>query len=69
MLAKLLREESLLSIDKIRVTRKELANRYNDVFGVNYTEQEFLKILKILESIEVPMMDNDEETDVFFIHE
>jgi hypothetical protein len=69
LLAKLLREESLLNIDKIIVTRKELASRYNDVFGVKYTEQEFIKILKILESIEVPMLDNGVETDAFFIHE
>ncbi|GJL78587.1 MAG: hypothetical protein NPINA01_15760 [Nitrospinaceae bacterium] len=69
LLAKLLKEENLLSIDKIIVTRKELGIRYNAVYGIKFTEQEFNKILDDLESVEVSMVDNDKETDVYFIHE
>jgi len=68
-LAKLLNQNSLLSIDQISVTREELREKYSEQLGSNVSEQEFSEILEKLEEIEVTMVDDGKETDVFFIHE
>lgn len=68
-LVKLLNKKKLLSIDKISVTREKLRFQYNDMYGLNITEPEFIKILEELEEVEVPMVDEGRETDAYFIHE
>ena len=69
MLAKLLHEDALLDIDKISVSRSELYRRYRQAYGMSETEREFHEILTSLEDIEVSMIDDGQETDIFFIHE
>ncbi len=68
-LAELLNQKHLLSIDKITISRQELRNLYSKTQGRIVSENEFLAILETLESIEVPMVDEGKETDVYFIHE
>ncbi|MBU2873456.1 hypothetical protein [Marinobacter salexigens] len=68
-LAKVLREERLLSIDKITVSRGELKKRYEAACGIQMELKEFESVLESLEEIEVPMVDDGEETDIYFIHE
>lgn len=68
-LAELLNEKDLLNIDQIKVSRHELRNLYSKKRGLIVSESKFLAILKELESIEVPMVDEGKETDVYFIHE
>jgi hypothetical protein len=68
-LAELLNEKHLLSIDQISVSRCELRNLYSIKLGRVVPENEFIAILETLESIEVPMVDEGKETDVYFIHE
>ena len=68
-LASLLNKNKLLSIDQITISRKELRLKYNELYSLNTTEQEFSVILEELEMVEVPMVDDGEETDAYFIHE
>ena len=67
-LAKLLKEQRLLNIDKIVVSRQELRRRYSELLGRVVPEEEFIPILNALESVEVPMVDEGRETDAYFIH-
>lgn len=69
LLAKFIREQRLLSIDQITVSRSELKERFQDYLGVEYFSTEFDLMLEDLLSIEVPMVDGDEVFDVYFIHE
>ena len=68
-LVTLIRKNKLLSIDKVTVTREELRLQYNKMYGLNLTESEFIIILEELEAIEIPMVDEGKETDIYFIHE
>ncbi|WP_444889686.1 hypothetical protein ACJJIU_03855 [Microbulbifer sp. CnH-101-E] len=68
-LVELLNEKNLLSIDKISISRKELRSLYSKKQGRIVSEGEFISILKALVSIEVSMVDEGRETDVYFIHE
>ena len=68
-LARLLKRDNLLSIDKITVSRYELRQRYNQSFQLDTSEAEFENILEELLKIEVRMVDDGKETDIFFIHE
>jgi hypothetical protein len=68
-LAKLLKRDNLLSIDKIVGSRDELRQKYNQSFQLDTSKAEFENILVELEEIEVPMVDNGEEIDAYFIHE
>jgi hypothetical protein len=68
-LAELLNEKNLLDIDRIKVSIQELRNLYCKKQGHIIPENEFLAILEGLESIEVRMVDDGEQTDVYFIHE
>ena len=68
-LAKLINENKLLNIDKITVSREKLNTLYNENNETNIGINEFSKILDALELIEIPMVDDGEETDIFFIHE
>ncbi len=69
ILAALLNEQKLLDVDKIKVSRRELIKSYCEKVGRVIPESEFVGILEALESISVPMVDEGEETDIFFIHE
>lgn len=69
LLAELLHENKLLSLDKITVSRQELHKLFCAKIGYIMSEEEFLSVLNALKSIEVPMVDNGKETDIFFIHE
>jgi len=68
-LAKLLNKEKLLSIDKITISREDLCKLYNVKFCLNLSNSEFIQILEELEKIEVNMVDDGNETDIYFIHE
>jgi hypothetical protein len=68
-LAKLLKRDNLLSIDKIVGSRDELRQKYNQSFQLDTSKAEFENILDELEEIEVPMVDKGEEADAYFIHE
>lgn len=68
-LAMLLNKNQLLDIDKITVSRDSLHSLYSQEFNVSLSQDQFNKILVALEEIEVPMVDDGKETDIFFIHE
>ena len=68
-LAELLNDTKLVDIDKIKVSRKELRHLYSEKQNRAVPEHEFLDILETLKSIEVRMVDESNETDVYFIHE
>ena len=68
-LAKLINKNRLLSIDKITVNREELCNLYNAEYKMTLNTAEFNQILDAIEKIEVNMVDDGKETDVYFIHE
>lgn len=68
-LVSLLNKNKLLSIDQITISRKELRLKYNELYSLTTTEQEFSVILEELEMVEVPMVDDGDETDAYFIHE
>jgi hypothetical protein len=68
-LTKLLNEKELLSIDGISITREELRLLYNERSGSNTSDSEFSELLEELEAIQVPMVDDGNETDAYFIHE
>jgi len=69
-LLKLIRDEKLLSIDKLRVSRDDLQQRFQDTCGKTVDSSELSALLQAIEGIEMPMLDNGkEEGDSFFIHE
>jgi hypothetical protein len=68
-LAKLLKEKRLLSIDRIIIPKEKLWLLYNETYNLNLSQNSFYKLLEILEQIEVPMIDDGKETDVFIIHQ
>jgi len=68
-LIRLINNNSLLSIDKLIISREELRHLYNSKFSSNLPLEEFSRILETLEEVEVPMMDEGKETDAYFIHE
>ena len=68
-LAGLIRTESLLSIDKLRVSRQDLLGRFNAGQDTSYSSQQFTAVLEELLQIEVPMLDDGIESDCYFIHE
>ena len=68
-LAAVIHLQRLLSIDKLIVTSAELRRRYSShlgrIVGVNEFEAAFDELL----GVEVSMLDDDVESDVFFIHQ
>jgi hypothetical protein len=69
-LLKLIRDEKLLSVDKLRVSRDELQRRYETRSGKSLRSAEFSQLLESIEAIEMPMLDGgNEEGDCFFSHE
>ncbi len=68
-IASLLKEDSLLSIDCIRITREELLTRYNKKFNTDFDLLTFIKLLETLESVEVSMVEEGKEIDAYFIHQ
>ena len=68
-LAGLIRIEGLLSIDKLRVSRQDLLERFNAGQEPGYSAEQFASVLEQLLQIEVPMLDDGVESDCYFIHE
>ena len=68
-LAKLLNAHKLLDIDKIKVPRTELRELFNAEYAIGYDQHKFDRILEELKKVIVNMVDDGEETDIFFIHE
>ena len=68
-LACLIKEEDLLDIDRIIPTVDLLREKYNRRWETSLSTEEFGRVLHELEGVEVPMVDDGEEGDAFFIHE
>ncbi|MEH0761984.1 hypothetical protein H4F20_20175 [Vibrio sp. 16] len=68
-LVELLCEQKLLSLDKITVCRQTLKKLYCNKVGRIISEVEFQTTFEALMAIEVSMVDDGRETDVFFIHD
>ena len=68
-LAALLKRENLLNIDKIKISKDNLHALYNKAFIASLTSDQFSNVLNSLKTIEVPMVDDGNETDIYFIHE
>ena len=68
-LASLIRAEDLLNIDKLRVSRQDLLERFNAGQDSDCSPEQFSAVLEELLQIEVPMLDNGSESDCYFIHE
>lgn len=69
LLAELLHKQELLDIDKIKISINELKKLYIQKQGYIIPDNKFLEILETLKSVEVSMIDEGKETDIFFIHE
>ena len=69
LLAQLIHREQLLDIDKLNITRSELHERFNAYHSCKLEFSSFITVLEALETIEVRMIDDGEETDTYFIHE
>ncbi|NVJ67196.1 MAG: hypothetical protein HWE16_11970 [Gammaproteobacteria bacterium] len=69
MLVEILHKQQLLDIDRINIPKNKLRKLYSKKIGKLVTELEFSQILEHLKSIEVNMIDEGKETDIFFIHE
>lgn len=65
----LIREQRLLSLDQIVITRGELRKRYNERWSTQLSPEDFTPIIDSLEDIEVSMVNDGKEFDAFFIHE
>ena len=68
-LTMLLNKNSLLDIDKIKISRDDLYSLYKKEFDISLSKDQFNSILDELKAIEVSMVDNGIETDMFIIHE
>ena len=68
-LARLIHEQNLLEIDKIKIEREVLRERYNKKWKTQLSTDDFAIILDELETVEVSMVDGKDEYDAFFIHE
>ena len=68
-LVTLINRNRLLKSDKIKVTRSQLNSLYNGVFNCSISSEEFDNLVDTLKHIEVSMVDDGIETDIFFIHE
>jgi hypothetical protein len=67
-LAKLIKENHLLSIDRICIPMDKLRFLYNDKYGVIISKDKFEIILQELLNVKVDMVDDGRETDFYFIH-
>ena len=65
----LLKNNNFLDSDKIKVSRETLHAQYNKVFNTSLSTKQFTLAIEALERIEVPMIDEGKETDIYFIHE
>ena len=68
-LAALLNKEKLLNIDKIKTTKEILRSLYNETYKPTLTGLQFNSTFEALKDIEVPMVDDGKETDIYFIHD
>ncbi|WP_370979726.1 hypothetical protein [Agaribacterium sp. ZY112] len=62
-------KSKLLDIDKLTVTRDELYRYYCKEISRISQRKDFNYALESLLSIEIPMVDDGIETDIYFIHE
>lgn len=69
LLLKLINDRSLLSIDKIAVSRSTLKDQYEAMLGKKYTVSQFDNIIEELLAVSVDMVDDGQETDKYFIHD
>lgn len=67
-LVKILNKFGLLDIDLISVSKEELLLKFNKSNNSNISKTELSGILEELLKIEVSMVDNGKETDIYFIH-
>ncbi len=67
-IAAVMHRYQLLHIDKLRVSREALLESLRAEYGESVGDGEFAMALEELFAIEVPMVDDGEEMDVFFIH-
>jgi hypothetical protein len=59
----------LQEIDKIKIEREELRERYNMRWKIQLSIDDFAIILDELKTVEVCMVDGKDEYDAFFMHE
>jgi hypothetical protein len=67
-LMKLIKNENLLNIDKLKINEEDLRDLFNKTYHVKYSFEEFTKIFDELLDISVDMVDDGEETDTYYIH-
>ena len=65
----LIRSDGLLRSDKLLVSRHELLARFNVHQSSACSLEQFTTTLEELLQVQVPMLDDDVETDYYFIHE
>jgi hypothetical protein len=68
-LVKILGDQSLLSIDRIIVSRDELRQSFNACATSELSSAAFHAVVDELLAVEVRMVDEGTETDSYFIHE
>lgn len=68
-LVKLIADQQLLRSDKLNVTQEKLTNLFNSSYDLNSSLEDIERLLKQLFAIRVEMVDDDKETDFFFIHQ
>lgn len=68
-LAAILKNFDLLDINKLRLDRRSLRQMYISETSSEMSLEAFDKVLEELELVVVQMVDDGEETDIFFIHE
>jgi len=68
LLAELLNRKRLLHSDKINISVEKLRKSYNKEFSENLEEAKFEEVLREILEFRIPMMDDGEETDYYFIH-
>lgn len=67
-IVKVIQKENLIDIDRLRVSEDHLYDRTRKIFSNGLSRQEFDIGLKELLSIQIPMVDDGIETDIYFIH-
>jgi hypothetical protein len=68
-IAEFLHARDLMDIDRIAVSRSELLQMFSLAAHNDWTSDRLNAALDGLEEFRVHMVDNGEETDIFFLHE
>ena len=66
-LVELLRDETLLHSDKLRLSRQQLREKFQSILRKDVSEAEFSDILDRLESVQIPMLDDGREGGDYFL--